>query len=152
MVVYSIKKIQDVVALSSTETEFIAACEAGKNSLFIRPILKDIDIDQQAATIIHEDNQGAIAMANSGKPTKRTKHIDTKYFAWQSWVESDLIQLNRVSTHDNSSDSLTKNTPRILFNHHCDYILGRITPHYSPVSTTLLKTDTQTDEPLSTGG
>ena len=37
-------KYQNVIALSSTEAEFIAACEAGKNSLFIRPILQELGL------------------------------------------------------------------------------------------------------------
>ena len=71
-------KFQDIVALSSTEAEFIAACDVGKNSLYIRSILEDMQLPQDEATIIYEDNQGAIAMANASYPTKRTKHIDTR--------------------------------------------------------------------------
>ena len=145
-------KYQDVIALSSTEAEFIAACEAGKNSLYIRSILQDLGLPQDQATIIYEDNQGAIAMANSGRPTKRTKHIDTRHFAIQSWVEQDLIELQRIPTNDNSSDSLTKNTPRLLFNRHTDYVLGRSIPQYSPVYTTIQTPYTQTYDALSTGG
>ena len=145
-------QFQEVVALSSTEAEFIAACEAGKNSLYIRSILDDLGIHQEKAIIIYEDNQGAIAMANSGKPTKRTKHIDTRHFALQSWVEQDLVQLQRVPTNDNSSDALTKNTPRILFNRHADYYLGRTIPQYSPVYTAPNEIHTQNTHVLSTGG
>ena len=131
-------KFQDVVALSSTEAEFIAACDAGKNCLYLRSILNDLCIEQEDATIIYEDNQGAIAMANAGRPTKRTKHIDTRSFALLSWVEQDLITLKRVPTSDNSADALTKNTPRILFNRHTDYILGKTPPDYVTVNTSVL--------------
>ena len=82
-------------------------------------------------------------MANAGKPTKRTKHIDTRHFALQSWVEQDLVQLERVPTNDNSSDALTKNTPRVLFNRHSDYLLGRTIPQYAPVYTSEPPTTTQ---------
>ena len=121
---------QDIVALSSTEAECIAACDAGKNSLYIRSIMEDIGLEQTEATIIFEDNQGAIAMANAGKPTKRTRHIDTRHFAILSWVEQDLITLQRIPTGDNSSDAMTKNTPKILFNRHKDHIMGNNKPEY----------------------
>ena len=75
--------------MSSTEAEFIAACDAGKNSLYIRSILEDMKLPQDDAPIIYEDNQGAIALANAGRPTKRTKHIGTGHFAILSWVEQD---------------------------------------------------------------
>ena len=145
-------KFQDTVALSSTEAEFIAACDAGKNSLYIRSILEDMKIPQDEATIIYEDNQGAISMANAGRPTKRTEHIDIRHFAILSWVEQDLITLKRVPTNDNSSDALTKNTPRILFNRHADYILGRTQPEYVASRTDVLHSSAKPSQASSTGG
>ena len=75
---------QDIVALSSTEAEFVAVCDAGENRLYTRSILEYLGIPQSEATIIYEDNKAAIAMANSGRPTKRTKYVDTKHFVLQS--------------------------------------------------------------------
>ena len=109
-------------------------------------------LPQDEATIIYEDNQGAIAMANAGRPTKRTKHIDTRHFAILSWVENDLITLKRVPTNDNSSDALTKNTPRILFNRHVDYILGRTQPEYVRSSTNALHSSAKPNKAFSKGG
>ena len=74
---------QPSVALSSTETEFVAACEAGKYILYPRTILQEIGLEQEHATILREDNQGALYMANAQKPTKRCRHMETKYFALQ---------------------------------------------------------------------
>jgi len=37
-------KFQDVIALSTTEAEFVAACDAAKMILFIRSILEDLGI------------------------------------------------------------------------------------------------------------
>ena len=91
-------------------------------------------------------------MANSGKLTKRTKHIDTHHFALQSLVEEYLIQLQRIPTNDNISDTLTKNTPWLLFDKHTNYILRRTIPQYAPVYSTILNTDTQTKDNLNTGG
>ena len=49
-------KLQPTVALSSTEAEFMAACDAGKMVLFIRSILWDLGIPQQAAAnVLYED-------------------------------------------------------------------------------------------------
>ena len=67
-------------------------------------------------------------MANAKRPKKRMKHVDTRYFALHSWVEQDLILPKSISTNDNSSDDLTKNTPRLMFNRHMDFILGRTIP------------------------
>ena len=108
-------QVQSIVAQSSTEAEFIAAAEAGKNILYLRTIMQEIGLEQTDANILYEDNQGALLMAKAGQPTKRTKHIDIKHFALQSWVEQDLITMHRIATCDNPADILTKATARSLF-------------------------------------
>ena len=123
-------QLQSIVAQSSTEAEFIAAAEAGKNILYLRTILSEIGIPQHQASVLFEDNQGALLMGQAGQPTKRTKHIDVKHFAIQSWVERDLITFRRINTSDNSADALTKATPRTLFYRHNNHIMGRIIPEY----------------------
>ena len=123
-------RFQSTVALSSTEAEFIAACDAAKSILYVRSILSELGIAQDKATTLFEDNQGALLMANSGQPTKRTRHMDIKYFALQDWVEQDLITLKRIDTSDNEADTLTKCVGRTLFYRHNDYIMGRIKPDY----------------------
>ncbi len=126
-------KFQPTVALSSTEAEFMTACDVGRMCLFVRSILWDLDIPQEAATVAYEDNAGFMSMANAQKPTSRTRHIDIKYFALCDWVERDLIILERIDTSINLADHLTKTLSHILFHRHADYLLGHIPPKYSPV-------------------
>ena len=90
-------------------------------------------------------------MANAGRPTKRTKHIDTRYFALQSWVEQDLVLLKSVPTSDNSSDALTNNVPRLLFNRHMDFILGKTIPEYATFHHDIQYSYAQTSDVLSKG-
>ena len=92
--------------------------------------MAQIRIPQHHATILYEGNQGALLMAQAGQPTKRTKHIDIKHFAIQSWVEQDLLQFNRIQTSDNLADALTKATARTLFYRHTNHIMGKIIPSY----------------------
>ncbi len=126
-------KFQPTVALSSTEAEFMAACDVGCMSLFVRSILWDLGIPQEAATVAYEDNNGCTSMANAQKPTPRTRHIDIKYFALCDWVERNLIILERIDTSINLANHLTKTLSRILFHRHADYLLGHIPPKYSPI-------------------
>mmetsp|Transcript_1212 Transcript_1212/g.1854 ORF Transcript_1212/g.1854 Transcript_1212/m.1854 type:complete len:275 (+) Transcript_1212:521-1345(+) len=49
-------KRQEVISLSTTEAEFVAACDAGKMILFLRSIPEDLGIRQEDATIFFEDN------------------------------------------------------------------------------------------------
>ena len=126
-------KFQPTIAGSSTEAEFMAAYDTGKMILFIRSILWDLGIPQEAATVLYEDNDACTAMGNARKPTPRTRHIDIKYFSLCDWIERDLLLLERIDTTINVSDHLTKGMTRILFHRHADYLLGHIPPGYSPV-------------------
>ena len=93
----------------------MAACNVGRMCLFVRSILWDLNIPQEAATIAYEDNDGCTAMGNAQKSTTRTHHIDIKYFALCEWIERDLILLDRIATSINLADHLTKILSRILF-------------------------------------
>ena len=129
--VYYKTKFQQTIAMSSTEAEFTAACEAGKAILYIRSILQEIKIPQNEATTLFIDNNGALLMANAQQPTRRTRHMDIKHFALLDWVERDLLVLKRINTTDNYSDSMTKSLGRQLHYRHTDYILGKVIPTYA---------------------
>ena len=126
--------LQRTIALSSTEAEFYALAEAGKITLYMRSVLNDLNLPQQYATTIYEDNRGCLKMTQAMKPTKRTRHVDTKYFAILNWVETDQIDVKKIDTSDNASDVLTKALGRILFYRHTDTILGRRVPSFVPAS------------------
>ena len=127
-------KYQDTVALSSTEAEFAAACEAGKSILYVRSILEEINIPQPHATVLHIDNRGALLMGNAQQPTRRTKHVDIKKFALQDWIEQDLLIMRSIKTSDNSADAMTKTLGRQLHYRHFDYIMGHNIPDYTDIN------------------
>ena len=122
---------QQTIAQSSTESEFTAAADAAKYILYLCSILDQISIPQEAATVLYEDNQGALLMANAQKPTKRTRHMDIKTFGIQDWVQRDLLSLQRINTADNYADAMTKALGRTLFYRHVNYIMGKIVPTYA---------------------
>ena len=128
---------QPTIAGSSTEAEFAAASAAEKHILHLRTLLKEIGLQQESATILYEDNQGALLMANAQRPTKRTRHMDIKYFTIQQWVAEDLLCLKRIDTSDNYSDSMTKALGRTLFYRHMNYVMGRTIPEYARVHLSL---------------
>ena len=118
-------RYQPTVSLSSTESEFIAAAEAGKMALYLRYLLDELNIEQTAATKLYEDNSGAISMANAQRPTRRTRHLDICHFALLDWVETDQIVMETISTHDNPADALTKILGPQLFSRHSSTLLGK---------------------------
>jgi hypothetical protein len=125
-------KYQPTIALSSTEAEFTAASEAGKTILYLRSILHELGFSQYLPTILFEDNTGALHMANAQQPTRRTRHMDTKDFALQDWVEHDNLELAQIGTALNISDAFTKALGRIKFYEQTNVMMGRRIPHFVP--------------------
>jgi hypothetical protein len=54
----------------------MAECNVGRMCLFVRSLLWDLDIPQEAATVAYEDNNRGTAMGNAQKPTTWTCHIN----------------------------------------------------------------------------
>ena len=123
-------RFQPTISLSSTESEFVAASEAGKLSLYLRSILTQLGLEPHNATKLYEDNDAAIAMANAQRPTRRTRHLDIKHFALLDWTETDQIILSSISTHDNPADGMTKALGPQLFSRHSATLLGKRKPDY----------------------
>jgi hypothetical protein len=123
-------RVQPTISLSSTEAEFLAASDAGKMALYLRSILDELHVPQTFATLLYEDNRGALLMAHAGQPTKQSRHIDIRHYALTDWVERDLVALEDVASGLNAADAITKQTGGILFARHLDNITGRLTPPY----------------------
>lgn len=76
-VTWSSKK-QSVVALHSTEAEFIAASECCKDLKFVKSFIKEL-LDIEVSIKLHMDNQSAIKWIKSGKSCMKNKHIDVRF-------------------------------------------------------------------------
>ena len=108
-------KRQSVVALSSTEAEYIALSMASQEAIWIRNLLESMNFKQEDATILFEDNQGSIALAKNPKDHSRAKHIDIKYHFVRHAVEEKNIQLVYCPTENMMADILTKGLPKPRF-------------------------------------
>ena len=74
-VLWSSKK-QHIIALSSTELEYIAQTHAAKEATWMKNFISEICQPQEEPIEIHCDNQGAIALTKDNKYHSCTKHID----------------------------------------------------------------------------
>ena len=127
-------KWQPTLATSSTEDEFIPAVSAGNMCKFIRHILDEVGYHQHEPTAIYEENAAAILMANAGKPTKRSRHIDIQYFALQEWVARKLVKLFHIPGVVNPADALTKALGSVLHAHHVTRLMGHCGSGYTSTS------------------
>lgn len=100
-------KRQATVALSTTESEYMAMSMAAQEALWLRRLSEEF---QQCtnATVIHVDNQGAQHLAQNGSYHARTKHIDVRHHFLKEKIAEKLLDLKYVSTDRQVADSLTK--------------------------------------------
>ena len=71
-------KLQKCVSLSNTEAKYIAAIKAGKEMLWMKRFLQELDLKQRDY-IVHCDSQSAIDLSKNTMYHARTKHIDVRY-------------------------------------------------------------------------
>ena len=100
-------RLQKCVALSTTEAEYIAVAEAGKEMLWLKRFLQELGINQTEYKI-HCDSQSAIDLSKNSMYHSRTKHIDIRYHWIREVMDQQLLKLVKIHTKENPADMLTK--------------------------------------------
>ncbi len=106
---------QPVVALSSTEAEYVALSSAAQQAIWLRRLLTELSVNTSAPTPICEDNQGAICLASNPIAHKKSKHIQIRHHYIRECVADGSIELIYVPTAEMVADLLTKALPRHTF-------------------------------------
>lgn len=112
-ILWSTKK-QNLVTISTTEAEFNAACAAVQEGIWLEKVLTDLQIDIKHPIKVYEDNISCI-MVSKNPETKRSKHIDTKYYFLRDLVQDGRFVLIHISSKDQLADFLTKALSRVPF-------------------------------------
>ena len=73
-IMWKLKK-QTVIALSSTEAEYVALSEAGCEATWLRNLYSELRFPQINPTIIKGDNDGSIVLTHNPQFHQRSKHI-----------------------------------------------------------------------------
>ena len=79
--------LQLFVTLSTIESEFVAAVEAGKAIKWTRNILREFGYPIDRASTLLIDNQSTLTVAKNLEHHRRMKHLDLKFFWLQDQVE-----------------------------------------------------------------
>ena len=69
---------QSCIADSTMEAEYVAACEAAKEAVWLRKFLIDLEVVPDVAQLmtLYCDNRGAVANSKEPRSHKRSKHIE----------------------------------------------------------------------------
>jgi hypothetical protein len=106
-----LSKCQEIVLLSTMESEYIAATHGMKEGLWLKSLLSEIFGTFSSPITLFSDNQAAIALTCNHQYHVRTKHINVHYH-WICWVvEEGTLRLVYCPTNDMVTDALMKVLP-----------------------------------------
>ncbi|GJX90605.1 ribonuclease H-like domain, reverse transcriptase, RNA-dependent DNA polymerase [Tanacetum coccineum] len=108
-------KKQTIVAISSTEAEYVAAASCCAQVLWMQNQLLDYGFNFMN-TEIHIDNESTICIVRNPVLHSKTKHIQIRHHFIQDCYEQRLINVVKVHTDDNVADLLTKGFDLARFN------------------------------------
>ena len=103
-----LSKKQSVVALSTSEAEYVSLSTCAQEAIWLRRLLNSIKAIPPGPTVINEDNQGAIAIAKNPIAHGRTKHIDIRYHFIRETIQDRSIELCYCPSEEMIADLLTK--------------------------------------------
>ena len=118
LVVWCSKK-QPTIATSTTVAEYFAMYEATMETVCLCNLLDDLQIPQKRPTLLRENNQSAIKLAEDEASHKRTKHIDVKYKYTREQQDMGTIHVEYVPSEENLADFFTKPLARVQFQEMC---------------------------------
>ena len=99
-------KKQSVVALSTTEAEYMAATHASKEAVWLQRLCSSMGL-VQGAIRIDCDSQSAIFLAKNPSYHSKTKNIDVQYHFVRDMIEDKKVLLVKVDTLKNTANALT---------------------------------------------
>ena len=115
--------MQTLIALSTTEAEYIALSTALCKIIAIMNLLQELKTKgfvfnvntPQINCKVFEDNKSCIEIATNHRTRPRTKHLSVRLHHFRSHVISKTISINHVSTKQQIADIFTKPLPKDQF-------------------------------------
>ena len=108
---------QSCVALSTTEAEYVAACSASCEAVWLRKLLSDLFDLQPDATCIYCNNQSCVKLSENPLFHDKSKHIEIKFHYIRDMVQRGAVKLQYVATKEQIADVLTKPLMRAKFDY-----------------------------------
>ena len=113
--------LQSVVALSTTEAEYIALTKAVKKALWLKGLVSRLGQEQESVTV-NNDSSSAIQLSKNSKYHDRTKHVDVRMHFIRDEIRSGVINVIKSPSEVNPEDMLTKPLPTIKFSNSLNLI------------------------------
>jgi histone deacetylase 1/2 len=103
---------QKIVTTSSTEAELVAVFDGLDFLIWFRRVMGFLRVPQETG-VIYQDNTSTITMAfmGRGSSASNTRHIDTKYFFIQQFIEDGTFKIDHMPRENMLADFFA--SPRI---------------------------------------
>ena len=111
---------QSSTADSTMEAEYIAACEAAKEAVWLKKFFIDLEVvpNMDKPLTLYCDNSGAVANSKEPRSHKRGKHIERKYHLIREIVHRGDVTVMKIASEDNLADPFTKTLSVEKFDRH----------------------------------
>ena len=135
--IHWVSKLQSEIALSTTESEYIALSMCMRDLIPMRTLLSEISSGFQIAGLaqnalldsgpvrafsrmfestVYEDNMGCLEIASNPEQYRpRTKHIGIKWHHFRDQIAAGHVKIEKIDTKFNWADIFTKPLPRPQF-------------------------------------
>ena len=101
-------KKQQTVSRSSAEAEYRALATVSCEVIWLKSLLKELQIEVDTPAVVYCNNQAAIYIANNPMFHERTKHIELDCHFVRDRVTDESIKLLPIRSTHQLADALTK--------------------------------------------
>ena len=111
---------QSCIVDSTIEAEYVAACEAAKEAVWLKKFLSDLGVVrmEQVPISLFCDNSGAVAQSKDLRNHKKGKHIERKYHIIRDIIAHGDVVVSKIESANNLADLFTKALPQRTFESH----------------------------------
>ena len=108
---------QSCIVDSTMEAEYVAACEAAKEAVWLKKSLSDLGVVriEQVPITLFCDNSGAVAQSKDPRNHKKGKHIERKYYIIRDIIARGDVVVAKIESANNLADPFTKALPQRTF-------------------------------------
>ena len=100
--------LQSVIALSSAESEQLAAYSTARTCVYFRNLLSELGHTQFGPTTIHEDNTACISFSKNPVNYKRNRQVLINHHYIRDLTENGIVRLEYLQTSDQIAYMFTK--------------------------------------------
>ena len=97
-----------MVALSTTEAEYIAAALCACQCVWLRRVLEKLRVEEKIGTVIMCDNSSTIQLSKNPLFHGKSKHIDVRFHFLRDLVNDGVVELSYCNSQDQIADIMTK--------------------------------------------